>query len=509
MTTAQHRSSTRFADIDPTSSYRMIIGAERPESVTGRTFRCVDPFEDIEWGYVPEASAEDVDRAVSAAADAFPAWSTMLPIMRAELFTQWASLIREHAEELALLQVHENGKTLNEMRMVAHSLPAGAIFAGQMALTLHGVTVTPNMPGHDSWTSRVPLGVVAAITPWNNPLGLLQAKMFPALAAGNTMVIKPSEVTPVSTVRLIELALEAGFPPGVINVVTGGPEAGAALVAHPRIAKVAFTGSTSTGRKIAAVTGPNLIRASLELGGKGANIVFPDADLDRAVAGVVTGVIAGTGQACNAGSRILLHESIRDEFIERLRIAFADVVIGDPLDPSTEIGPLASRPQYAKVTGYFEIAKDEAQTSLVCGARAGTDLPGVRQGLFVEPTLFDTPDAASRIRVEEIFGPVGAIITFATESEAIQIANESEFGLVSGVWTRDIDRARRFAKALDVGVVWINTWRAFSNNVPFGGRKASGVGSEMGIDAFDEYTEVKAIWLGPESTLADHSTTSS
>lgn len=496
--TAHETKSTRFAHIDPSTHYSMIIGGARVPSVSGRTFRCVDPFENVEWGYVPEASAEDVHLAVAAAAEAFPKWSRMAPIARAELFTQWGSLIREHTEELALLQVHENGKTLFEMRMVANSLPGGALFAGQMALTIHGVTVTPNVPAHDSWTSRVPLGVVAAITPWNNPLGLLQAKLFPALAAGNTMVIKPSEVTPVSTLRLIELALEAGFPPGVINVVTGAGEAGAALVAHPQVAKVAFTGSTATGRKIAAVTGPNLIRASLELGGKGANIVFPDADMDRAVAGVVTGVIAGTGQACNAGARILLHESIREAFVERLRESLGKVVIGDPLDPTTEIGPLASRAQYAKVTGYFEIGEHEAGTSLVHGARSGTDLPEVSQGLFVEPTLFDTPDAASRIRCEEIFGPVGALISFSTEEEAIRIANESEFGLVSGVWTRDIDRARRFARALDVGVVWINTWRAFSNNVPFGGRKASGVGSEMGLDAFDEYTEVKAIWLGPE-----------
>ncbi|MDQ0691322.1 aldehyde dehydrogenase family protein [Arthrobacter sp. W4I7] len=394
--------------------------------------------------------------------------------------------------------MHENGKTLTEMTMASGSLAGTADFCSQFALALHGVTVQPSMPGHDAWTTRVPVGVVAAITPWNNPLGLLQYKLFPALAAGNTIVIKPSEVTPVSTLRIAELALEAGFPPGVVNVITGNGEAGAALVDHPGIDKIAFTGSTATGRRIASAVAPRLIRSTLELGGKGANIVFPDADLDRAVDGLVVGLTAGTGQACNAGSRIIVHDSVRDEVLSRLCTALDALVMGDPLDAGTHIGPLASRPQYAKVTGYLAIADGESNTTLIRGARSGTDLPGIDQGLFVEPTLYDTPSATSRVRREEIFGPVGAVIGFSNDEEALTIANDTEFGLVSGLWTQDIDRARRIAKGLDVGVVWINTWRAFSGNVPFGGRKASGVGHEMGLDIFDEYTEPKAIWLGPQ-----------
>jgi aldehyde dehydrogenase (NAD+) len=356
------------------------------------------------------------------------------------------------------------------------------------------------MPGHTAWTERVPIGVVAAIAPWNNPLGLLQWKLFGALASGNTIVVKPSEVTPVSTIRLVELALEAGFPPGVVNVVTGAGATGAALVEHPGIDKVAFTGSTATGRAIAQAIAPRLIRATLELGGKGANIVFDDADLDRAAQGVLTGIIAGTGQACNAGSRILIQRSIRDDVMSRVEKLISDVVIGDPLDPATQIGPLASRPQYTKVTGYLDTAEHEENTSLLVGGRCGTAVPGVDRGLFVEPTLYATPDRTSRLRREEIFGPVGSVITFDTEEEAVEIANDTEFGLVGGLWTRDLDRARRVSRRIDTGVVWINTWRAFSPNMPFGGRKVSGLGHEMGLDVFEEYTEPKAYWHGPDNS---------
>jgi acyl-CoA reductase-like NAD-dependent aldehyde dehydrogenase len=498
MTIATPETTVRFPEFDPERRYGMVIGSDLVSSVTDRWFRCVDPYEDREWGYVPDASAEDVDLAVRAAAAAFPAWAAMPASKRLEHLRAWAQLLREEAPALGRTQVHENGKTLREMTMASASLAQTAEFCGNYALTMHGVTVQPYVPGHDAWTVREPLGVIAAITPWNNPLGLLQWKLFPALATGNTIVIKPSEVTPVSTLRIAELALEAGFPPGVINVVTGAGEAGAALVAHPGIAKVGFTGSTGTGRRIAESIAPRLIRASLELGGKGANIVFPDADLDRAVAGLVTGLTAGTGQACNAGSRILLHRSVRDEVLERLTGALETVVIGDPLDATTEIGPLASRPQYAKVTGYLDAARDEASTSLIYGAKRGTEIPGVQGGLFVQPTVYDTPDRSSRIRSEEIFGPVGAVMTFDDDADALRLANDTEFGLVSGLWTRDIDRARRIAKGLEVGVVWINTWRMFSGNVPFGGRKSSGVGHEMGLDWIEEYTEPKAVWLGPE-----------
>ncbi|MET0887710.1 MAG: aldehyde dehydrogenase family protein [Mycetocola sp.] len=329
---------------------------------------------------------------------------------------------------------------------------------------------------------------------------MLTAKLFPALAAGNTVVIKPSEVTPVSTIRLVQLAHEAGIPAGVINVVTGAGPVGAALARHPGVDKVGFTGSSSTGRKVAEAASSHLAKVTLELGGKGAHIVFDDASLAHAVEGLATGILSGTGQACNAGSRIFLHEAIRDEVLERLKKRLAAVKIGDPLDPSTEIGPLASRAQYAKVTSYFDIARAEERTALIQGAGKGADLTGVTSGLFVEPTLYDTPDRLSRLRQEEIFGPVASVITFSSEEEVIELANDSEFGLVSGLWTRDLDRARRLAGRLETGVVWINTWRAFSFNMPFGGRKNSGIGHELGLDAVSEYTEQKAIWLGPDQS---------
>lgn len=491
------RPGTRFPEFDPSATYGMIIGGESVPSVTGSTFRCVDPFENAEWGYVPEASADDVDEAVRAARAAFPAWAETPAAERAEIFRRWSQLLREHTEDLARIQVHENGKTIAEMRGVSGSLGPLADFTTQYALSLHGVTVEPFLPGHDAWTRREPLGVVAAIAPWNNPLGLLAMKLFPALACGNTVVIKPSEVTPVSTLRFVQLAAEAGIPPGVINVVTGAGQAGAALVNHPGIDMVAFTGSTETGRRIAEAASGRFIRTTLELGGKGPQIVFPDADIDRAVGGLLTGIVAGTGQACNAGSRILIHEAVRDEVLAKLVDRMDSVAIGDPLDAASVIGPLASRPQYAKVTSYLDLAVQESSTELISGARTGTAIPGVECGLFVEPTLYDTPDPASRIRREEIFGPVGAVITFKTDDEAVSIANETQFGLVSGFWTQDVDRVRTVSKQLKTGVVWVNTWRAFSPNVPFGGMKQSGVGRELGLDLLHEYTETKAVWLGP------------
>jgi aldehyde dehydrogenase (NAD+) len=498
MSTAPTTTQTRFPELDPQQRYGMIIDGRSVQAADGAVFRCFDPFEEAEWGYVPEASAADIDRAVSAARAAQPAWAATSPFQRLALFQRWAALVRENAMQIARLQVHENGKTITEMTAATGIIANAIEFCAHYATTLHGETVTPMMPGHRAWTTRVPVGVVAAITPWNNPLGLLAWKLFPALAAGNAVIVKPSEVTPVSTIRLVELAVEAGFPAGIVSVVTGAGTAGAALVEHEGIDKIAFTGSTATGRRIAQAAAGRLIRTTLELGGKGANIVFPDADLDRAVDGIVVGLTAGTGQACNAGSRVLVHEDIKEEVIDRVARALAALRVGDPLDPATAIGPIASRPQYAKVCSYLDIADSEAATRLVVGGRRGAAPFGVAQGLFVEPSLYETPDAKSRLRREEIFGPVGSLITFATEEEAVRIANEGEYGLVGGLWTTDLDRAHRVSEQLDVGVAWINTWRAFSNNVPFGGRKDSGVGHEMGLDVFEEYTHLKAYWLGPE-----------
>lgn len=491
----------RFGDIADDLRLSMIIGGDLVPAETGQTFRLLDPFEESEWAHVPEAAAPDVDRAVKAARAAFPGWSRTPVALRSQVLARWAALVRENLEELARLQVHENGKTITEMRGATLGVAAVTEYAAQLIHTLHGTTVVPLVPGHDAWTKKEPIGVVAAITPWNNPLALLSWKLIPAVAAGNTVVIKPSEVTPASTIRYVQLALEAGLPAGVINVVTGHGDSGSALVHHPDIDKVAFTGSTSTGRAIAEAAGRRLLRTTLELGGKGPQVVFPEADLGRAVESLVTGVIAGTGQACNAGSRLLIHDSIYDEVVERLVIALAAVSIGDPLDEKSVIGPLASRPHFERVRSYLKTGAAEQGTDLVVGGRSGTDIPGIERGLFVEPTLYSTPDPASRIRCEEIFGPIGALIKFKDEADAVRLANDTEFGLVAGVWTQDLDRARRMSDALRSGVVWINTWRAFSPNVPFGGVKASGIGRELGLDIFDEYVETKAIWHGHAPTF--------
>jgi acyl-CoA reductase-like NAD-dependent aldehyde dehydrogenase len=486
---------TRFPDFDAERCHRMIIGDDRPDAASGETFRCYDPYEDVEWGHVPVAGVEDVRRAVSAAREAFASWSTTPAIARTAILTRWAEAIEANVETLARMQVHENGKTIVEMRGATGSVANGARYFAHLALGPVGSTLEPFFPGHEAWTLRQPVGVVAAIAPWNNPLGLLAWKLFPALAAGNTVVVKPSEVTPVSTLELVALGLEAGLPPGVVNVLTGAGATGAALVDADGIDKVAFTGSTATGARIAQAVAPRFVRTSLELGGKGAQIVFADADLDAAVRSLTTGVVAGAGQACNAGSRLLVHRSVREEVVAGLRAAFTEVTIGDPLDTSSVIGPLASRQQYDKVTGYLHQASEEGLDLLV-GGRTSTDLPGVTTGRFVEPTLYATPDPTSRLRREEVFGPVGAVITFDDDDEAVAIANENDYGLVAGLWTSDVSRAHRLARRLESGVVWINTWRAFSNNVPFGGVKHSGLGREAGAEALLEYTETKSVWLG-------------
>lgn len=485
----------RFPEIADDARYCLLIDGDEVEAENGATFRPVDPYENLEWGFVADASPTDVDRAVQAARRAFPGWRDTPQAQRSALLEEWGRLIVENAEELARLQVHENGKTLVEMRLAVLGSHKLASFYAHLAQTLHGYTVDPALPDHQAWTLRGPIGVVGAITPWNNPIGLLTPKLFPAIAVGNTVVIKPSEVTPVSTLRLIELAHQAGIPNGVVNVVTGGGPAGRALAEHPGVDKLAFTGSTSTGRVIAHAAAERFAHVTLELGGKGAQIVFPDADLDRAVDSLVKGITAGTGQACNAGSRLLLHESVHDEVISRVGAGLESLTLGDPLDPATALGPLASRPQLAKVTSYFDVARTEGHR-LVTGGQRGTSSPEIERGLFVLPTLYAGVANRSRLASEEIFGPVGAAITFRTDEEAIAIANDTRFGLTAGFWTSDLDRAHRLAPRLESGVVWINTWRMFSSRLPFGGVKESGIGSEGGLHALDRYTETKAVYLG-------------
>jgi acyl-CoA reductase-like NAD-dependent aldehyde dehydrogenase len=472
--------------------FGMLIDGQWVAAASGETFACVDPFLEESWGRVPVAGPDEVDRAVASARRAFDedGWPQTPPARRAALLRRLAQLIEENADALTVRQIRENGKLVTEMRPGADVVAADCYFFAGLAETLHGHTVTVGAPNFTSYTVREPIGVVAAITPWNTPLGLLGWKLFPALAAGNTMVVKPSEVTPTSTLALAELVVEAGFPPGVVNVVTGhGNPTGAALVAHPGVDKIAFTGSSATGRAIARVAAERNARVSLELGGKSPNVVFADADLSNAVNGVMAGVFAATGQTCIAGSRVLVESSVYADVARLLADRAPRVRPGDPLDPATQLGPLASRAQLDKVLGYVAAGREEGLELLTGGSRAD------RPGFFVEPTVFGRVDNHSRLAREEIFGPVVCLIPFEDEEQAVAIANDTVYGLAAGVWTENVRRAHRVVKRLRAGTVWVNNYRVLDRAMPFGGFKQSGLGRELGIDALNGYTEVKSVWI--------------
>jgi acyl-CoA reductase-like NAD-dependent aldehyde dehydrogenase len=484
--------------------YQMLIGGEWVDAEGGGTFESENPYLGAAWALVPKATPADVDRAVEAASDAFRAqgWRRMSASARGALLHRFGEIVAREADRLAELETKDNGKLITEMRAQLRYLPQWFTYFGGLADKLEGRVIPIDKPGVFNFTREEPLGVVAAITPWNSPLLLAAWKLAPALAAGNTAVWKPSEFSSVSALEFGQLFAEAGFPPGVVNIVTGfGGEIGDALVTHPKVAKVAFTGGDRTGQVVYEAAARSIKPVTLELGGKSANIVFDDAVLDDAVKGVVSGIFAATGQTCIAGSRALIHRSVHDAFIERLLDLARTARMGNPLDDATQVGPITTRPQFRKVLEYIEIAQGEGATCVLGGGPATR--PECGEGWFVEPTIFTDVRPDMRIAQEEVFGPVLGIIPFDDEEEAVAIANGTLYGLAAGVWTQSIRRALTMAEQLEAGTVWVNTYRAVSYMSPFGGYKRSGIGRESGLSAIREYLQEKSVWIDISGKVAN------
>ena len=462
----------------------------------GEWFDTQDPFTGETWAQVARGGVEDIDAAVEAAHRAVTQgpWATCSASERGALLHRIGDLIARDAERLALLESRNNGKTLKEMRAHLNYIPKSFYYYGGLADKVEGAVIPLDRSDYFNFTEYEPLGVVALITPWNSPLTILAWKLAPALAAGNAVVIKPSEFTSVSALELTRLCEEAGAPPGLVNVVTGfGQEVGTALVTHPKVAKVSFTGSDATGRRIYAAAAAQMKHVTMELGGKSPNIIFDDADLDDAANGALAGIFLSAGQSCVAGSRLLVQESIHDEMVERLAAKAKAVRLGDPRDPATHVGPIATPPQFRKVLDYLEVARAEGAVAVTGGGRS--ERPECGKGWFVEPTIFKDVDSSMRIAREEVFGPVLSILRFKDEAEAIAIANDTIYGLAAAVWTRDMPRAIRMARKLEAGTVWVNGYRPSSYLSPFGGYKQSGLGRENGIEAIRHYLQLKSVWL--------------
>jgi aldehyde dehydrogenase (NAD+) len=489
-------SSAQAIDNTVSKKYQLFIDGQWVDSQSGKTFQTPNPATGESLAEVAEAGKADIDQAVAAARRAFEGkWSKISARDRGRLLYKLSQLIEQHSAELAALETADNGKPIKESLYV--DLPQVVenfeYFAG-WATKIEGETIP--VPGRMfNYTLREPVGVCGQIIPWNFPLLMAAWKLAPALAAGNTVVLKPAEQTPVGAMELAKLIQEAGFPPGVVNVVPGyGETAGAALASHPGIDKIAFTGSTEVGKLIAKSAADNLTKVSLELGGKAPNIVFADSDLEQAVAGAMMGIFYNQGQVCCAGSRLFVEESVKDEFLSKLKEGAEKIAVGDPMDKATQMGPQVSEEQLNRIKGYVDVAKDEGATVLAGGE--APQLEGAFQkGYFFRPTIFSEVNNQMRVAQEEIFGPVVSVITFKDEADLIKQANDTVYGLSAGIWTRDITRAHRFAKEIKAGVVWINTYNMFNAASPFGGYKQSGYGREMGRHALDLYTQVKSVWV--------------
>jgi aldehyde dehydrogenase (NAD+) len=476
--------------------YQVYIGGRFSDAESGAVFESEDPFSGEAWALVPRCGPADVERAVEAAHKAFASgpWPAMTASARGRLLIRLADLIAENAQALADVEVRDNGKLMAEMLGQMRYLPEWYRYFAGLADKIEGSVIPIDKPDVFNFTRREPLGVIAAIVPWNSPLMLMSWKIAPALAAGNTVVVKPSEYTSCSALEFARLVEQAGFPPGAFNVVTGfGAETGEPLATHPKVAKVAFTGGDQSGRRVYQAAAGKLKPVVLELGGKSPNIVFDDCTIDDAVKGAVAGIFAASGQTCIAGSRLLVQETIHDQFLDRLVRFAATAKLGDPRLPTTQVGPITTRPQHKKVLDYIAIGRSEGAELMLGGKPAQVE--GSKSGLFVEPSIFARVDNRMRLAQEEIFGPVLSVIRFHDEDEALAIANDTLFGLAAGVWTQSIRRAITMSKGLRAGTVWVNTYRAVSYMSPFGGYKQSGFGRENGLSAIDEYLQTKSVWI--------------
>ena len=472
------------------------------DAESGETMATLNPHDNSEIAQIAMAGHADVDKAIHAAQRAYPKWSRLSAMDRGRILLKLADLIEANAEQLAMLESLDTGHPIRDSRIL--DVPRTAVtyrYFGGMADKFQG-DVVPVEAGFLNYVSREPLGVVGQVVPWNFPLMFTSWKMAPALAAGNCVVLKPAEITPLSSLRIAELMSEAGMPDGVVNILPGlGQVAGQYIAEHPEIAKIAFTGSTATGRRIVQASAGNLKKVQLELGGKGANIVFEDAFLPAAINGAAWAIFHNQGQACIAGARLVLHESIAEEFLEKFTALAKSIRLGNPLDPNTEMGPLTSQMHRDRVLSYVDIARQEGGEVLSGGKAPGGDLSA---GSYVEPTIVRAKSTHDRIAQEEVFGPFVTVLTFKTDEEALAIANSTEYGLGAGLWTRNLQRAHLMAREIKSGMVWINCYKRVNPGSPFGGVGQSGYGREMGFDVMREYTQAKSVWVNIDAQIVPH-----
>ncbi len=478
---------------------RLFINGEFVDAVEGHTREVMNPHDNTILAKIQDAGPKDVDRAVAAAKKAFPLWKKMPAAERGRLLYKLADAIEKDIDYLSTLESLDTGHPIRDTRGldVPRTAATFRYFAG-ICDKIDG-RVAPVEPGFLNYILREPLGVIGEIVPWNFPVMFVSWKLGPALAAGNTCVMKPAELTPLSTLRVAKLAADVGFPPGVINIIPGlGNVAGQYLAEHMDVAKVAFTGSTPVGRKIVQASASNLKRVQLELGGKGANIIFDDAPLDAAVGGSAFAIFHNQGQACIAGSRLLLHEKIADEFLEKFLKLAKSIKVGNPLDPSIEMGPLTSEGHRERVLNYIQVAKDGGSEILMGGKKLSN--PELKDGYYIEPTVV-TAKPQDRVCQEEVFGPFVSVMRFKDEAEVVDVANGTVYGLGGGLWTNNLQRAHRVAGQIRSGMVWVNCYKRVSPASPFGGVGESGYGRDMGIEAIHDYTEAKSIWINFDAQI--------